>query len=113
MRISDCSSDVCSSDLDAGAAQIATRVAVEHALVIDIFGAEYEMAPAPGERRAERDVHPIARSVATGRDAGMGPDRETLQILFEQDVDHASDGARPPGREIGRASCRESVCPYG
>src|SRR3546814_9933712 len=56
------------------------------------------MAPAPGERRAERDVHPIARSVATGRDAGMGTDRETLQILFEQDVDHASAGARPPGR---------------
>src|SRR3546814_8153848 len=98
MRIRDWSSDVCASDL---------------ALVIDIFGAEYEMAPAPGERRAERDVHPIARSVATGRDAGMGTDRETLQILFEQDVDHASDGARPPGREIGRASCRESVCPYG
>src|SRR3546814_3430232 len=68
---------------DAGAAQIATRVAVEHALVIDIFGAEYEMAPAPGERRAERDVHPIARSVATGRDAGRSEEHTSeLQSLM-------------------------------
>src|SRR3546814_12214347 len=82
---------------DAGAAQIATRVAVEHALVIDIFGAEYEMAPAPGERRAERDVHPLARSVATGRDTGMGTDRETHQILFERRSEE-----RRVGKECGR-----------
>lgn len=84
---------------DARAAQVAARVAIGNAPVVDIFGTEDDVAPATGEPGAERKVQSIALAVAARRDAGLGAEREALQILFEQDIDDARDGeprTRPP-----------------
>src|SRR3546814_16221394 len=98
MRISDWSSDVCSSDLDlAGTNDLLDAQAV-----------------------AMRD--PSLEQVADGResDVGMRPDIRVAKLvgrqvqgagMIEEDErpDHA---ALPEGEEIGRASGRERVCQY-
>src|SRR3546814_8577110 len=93
MRISDWSSDVCSSDLDrcqivdvwlqlalpaadideAGAepwAVVATADA--DPLVLQIFGADHEMTRSAREARPERAVETIAEAVAARRNARLG-----------------------------------------
>src|SRR3546814_5001889 len=85
MRISDWSSDVCSSDL-------AQRVADRHDVELDgeAFGQRRWGRKLVGRERLERE--PLARQVRRGDDL---PRAVGL-----------------PGRQIGSASCRERVCQY-
>src|SRR3546814_10525353 len=86
MRISDWSSDVCSSDLHCGVFRV-DRLAA--------------MLPDIADGGGEHDV--AARRARVARD---------IFHLVEEDllrVDRKSGFAL----EIGRASCRESVCQYG
>src|SRR3546814_3427636 len=85
MRISDWSSDVCSSDLPAGGRLAGARGRMG-------FGAGAAARPlALGAARAgAAEEAEQARTLAVLAPAGMG-------------------GRRPP--QIGRASCRERVCP--
>src|SRR3546814_13210825 len=89
MRISDWSSDVCSSDLPALAGVAQER---RHP-ILDRCGAEYL-------RVAEGDQ---TRTLGVPVDLGFQRDRPEL-------IRGASGGSH--GLEIGRASCRERVCPY-
>src|SRR3546814_18077491 len=98
MRISDWSSDVCSSDLDAG------EVGVEDRLPVLV-------------------LHPHQQVVAG--DAGVvDQDRDRAELLADR-IDQRLDGAgfvdvepaavaagRGQALEIGRASCRARVCQY-
>src|SRR3546814_18052695 len=77
MRISDWSSDVCSSDLD--------PVALEH------------------------DLHPLSVLSLPVVEAGIGMRRHDTG--FVGSAAHGLVGGGTGG-EIGRASCRESVCQY-
>src|SRR3546814_15965462 len=96
MRISDWSSDVCSSDL---------------------------LTALAGKRgaHAERVEHPPARArhrrratIETGRQhmigiGGIDDDRrQTMRI--ERDAERTAD--QPAAQKIGRASCRERACQY-
>src|SRR3546814_6503583 len=84
MRISDWSSDVCSSDLGEGRGLLAVEVALE----------------AVADRLVQHDARP-AGAEDDGHLAGRGRDRiELHQRLAQRLV------------EIGRASCRERVCQY-
>src|SRR3546814_14948639 len=113
MRISDWSSDVCSSDLDArvrqhgflaeeqaaaGAAQFLQRIAEQQ-------------APGLGAAMIELDVVFVRQAVAAERvqrvrdAAGRGAHAEPEQ--------HRYRCRRFLVAEIGRASCRERGCTYG
>src|SRR3546814_2501193 len=88
MRISDWSSDVCSSDL------VRSR---------RVGGATYQV---PVEVRAERAQALAIRwliSAARARSENTMAARLSGELL---------DAANNRGNEIGRASCRERVCPY-
>src|SRR3546814_20167740 len=94
MRISDWSSDVCSSDLPRGD----RRDRVDGA---DALARSPDIAPGLGLARiAAAEIHRL--EVALGEIVGIEPrggDR-VAQVI-----------AVPPGEEeLGRASCRESVC---
>src|SRR3546814_13369424 len=116
MRISDWSSDVCSSDLTAGVEETILQAGV----------------PVLGERRADtRDRLPGEARVRIvderagedrreidARDTGTTAD-EALQAIVVAEVEHAVDheaqGVRiavQRRREIGRAACRARVCQY-
>src|SRR3546814_1766828 len=84
MRISDWSSDVCSSDLK--------QIVDAQALV-------------PGGK---------VGVVAAAGAAGVGEDEDALVIVHERGRLREIGGRRPvlDGKEIGRASCRERVCQY-
>src|SRR3546814_11734083 len=103
MRISDWSSDVCSSDLERDAARGEADLA-ELADAAEIGGAEEGR---PGRdlveaALAERLVHPEA---GEGRGLLAEPRRYVTRIDGEQ--------RRVVVDQIGRASCRERVCQYG
>src|SRR3546814_16550717 len=86
VRISDWSSDVCSSDLRARARR----------------------------HRAAEDRGVIERHVAIDRHARMFVDQHLFGI--SRQVEHLVDlsvADAQPRRQIGRASCRERVCQYG
>src|SRR3546814_8677345 len=93
MRISDWSSDVCSSDLGEDAAAEAHEDRNERS--------------AERERGQCLDDDPIIGSVAGG--AGQIPEEARDREQAEPGHQHAGDGARA---EIGRASCRERGCQY-
>src|SRR3546814_15942208 len=117
MRISDWSSDVCSSDL---------RIADLHALV-EARAADHAVRQAEGNE---------ALLELAGLRAGAHQDGDLLQVVVlvarDQRLDLLADEARlglavpqaaqaellallvlgPQRLEIGRASCRESVCQY-
>src|SRR3546814_11107396 len=96
MRISDWSSDVCSSDLNQAAA----------------------LAKLPGVRRVEPDRIMTASEAQSG--ATWGLDRVDQTALPLDDVyrypDNGGQGVNvyiiDTGIKIGRASCRERVCKY-
>src|SRR3546814_15213236 len=110
MRISDWSSDVCSSDLPRVQTDlpVADAVACEHigpdarvliAAVID------DPAGVDAGKRGRLEFDEIAGAHRDGEAAGtdVGP-------VMRADVDARHLGFRHI--QIGRASCRESVCPY-
>src|SRR3546814_16304685 len=110
MRISDWSSDVCSSDLDllALAGQLADADDDEQRGVFqtdDALVAERRDHAAEGDGADDVEQHLPHRQAE--REAGL------LQTLVHGEERAAHDlryvGA---GVEIGRASCRERVCPY-
>src|SRR3546814_11659655 len=106
MRMSDWSSDVCSSDLTTSAAADVVDVGeggIEHALVF----VPQRQAPGAVEDVLAGGQKFVAEVIVLGHQArGVAAER-----------DHAGAGARGDvdGRlrlEIGRASCRERVCQY-
>src|SRR3546814_9682808 len=86
MRISDWSSDVCSSDLDDGVTVVGIQVMVR-------AGAVFE------RRRA-------------GARLGLGLLRKSLQAEVGRATISVTKGQRGQLAQIGRASCRERVCKY-
>src|SRR3546814_3845748 len=88
MRISDWSSDVCSSDLHAAGRRI-----------LEAFGNRFERGIAEAGR-GQGDAEGHAVGTKTGRHRNS---RKPEQI------EEVGVGAEP---EIGRASCRERVCQY-
>src|SRR3546814_5792667 len=82
MRISDWSSDVCSSDLHIGTVALEQMLAAGCELVVNDLG---------------KGVSPLDRIVETEASYVMGVPTHAIDIL---------------GEEIGRASCRERVCQY-
>src|SRR3546814_3989380 len=85
MRISDCSSDVCSSDLR----------------LVDAVHLQRHLAE-PDDLRAQRTVGPTGRTEAFARQRlAPGADAATDQPARLQQL---------AAHEIGRASCRERVC---
>src|SRR3546814_3975135 len=96
MRISDWSSDVCSSDLELGA-RLADRLRGDDAdRLADVhLGAAGEVAPVAGAADAAYRLAHQRRADEDGVDAGT-LDLVDLVVL----------------NEIGRASCRERVCQY-
>src|SRR3546814_20303434 len=97
MRISDWSSDVCSSDLG-----------IRSALGVKVTGPDLR-----GISELTAQLEPILRGVA-GTRAVFG-DRLTGGRYIDVDIDRvrpAQSGVRAADIEIGRASCRERGCPY-
>src|SRR3546814_12623245 len=109
MRISDWSSDVCSSDLwqasggpvaEAENCRSAERAGKPRTWVAE----KLPSGPATGDGRAGR-AHGQEKALRAGRPAGRaghGPRRRWRARLSGNGV----------GQEIGRASCRESVCQH-
>src|SRR3546814_3939889 len=96
MRISDWSSDVCSSDLPVIAHPILDSEAGEPA--------KEEHHAALGKRRGGRKIFLAALLPHLGKDGGeVRPCLDFLAILVLR---------RREALEIGRASCRERVCQY-
>src|SRR3546814_9257316 len=85
MRISDWSSDVCSSDL---AAVVARAVEGER-----------------GDVAVAGDRGGVGAEVLAEIEAGVGRNRGRVHLRVAVDVGHLAE-------EIGRASCRERVCQY-
>src|SRR3546814_17708812 len=98
MRISYWSSDVCSSDLT-GPERRGYQRGSGHSLVLplrQLVWAEQTVLPAAGAECVDGFVHPI--------EAGQ---------QWREPAPALSLGPRAEDRrEIGRASCRERVCPY-
>src|SRR3546814_20911031 len=101
MRISDWSSDVCSSDLELGR----LLVAVTAGQVVRGQVAEIELAAAGWSQVAELGVQ---HQPALGHEPGF---QGHVVVRREVDVDRlAPVEAVAAGLEIGSASCRERVC---
>src|SRR3546814_15665761 len=95
MRISDWSSDVCSSDLAGLRSRHAARVALAEGAVL----VGHPLLEGVGEKAAERRA-------GTGQDAGD----EAEQRAAQAGAEGIDDIGQP--RKTGRASCRERVCQY-
>src|SRR3546814_16665806 len=106
MRISDWSSDVCSSDLPAAldfatAASLGCRFVTSFRAIVD------RARVAPGEWVAVHGCGGVGLSAIMIASA-MGA-KVVAVDLTEDKLDFAKAG----GAEIGQASCRERVCQYG
>src|SRR3546814_4586529 len=134
MRISDWSSDVCSSDLKPRILLLYgslrersfSRFAVEEAArLLILFGAEvriFDPADLPLPDQIKDDDHPAVHELREHAlwSEGMvwcSPERHgQITGIMKAQIDHLPlefGGMRPTqGRKIGSASCRERVCPY-
>src|SRR3546814_1484302 len=92
MRISDCSSDVCSSDL----------LAFHYVADFDRLVKTVHAALVPGAAFVFSIEHPV---LMASRQAGWKQHEDGSPLW---PVDHYA----VEGEQIGRASCRERVCPY-
>src|SRR3546814_15200287 len=98
MRISDWSSDVCSSDLDA------------HREAGEAEAHQEESARIEPEIGDVAGVHQVDQY---GHDEGQGADDVGARLGFgRQGFDLQLQLASATQNEIGRASCRERVCQY-
>src|SRR3546814_20700701 len=113
MRISDWSSDVCSSDLTIVAAHHAdkTRDRARLGLQPGQFQPDIEIFRAD----ANADHPPVTGGkMAISRASPRGASKATnfWSTATRSFSGSASAPACPPLRQTGRASCRERVCPY-
>src|SRR3546814_11518682 len=110
MRISDWSSDVCSSDLGRAAAEV-------------ILAQDEGFALVPGVAAADRQAEPVGEiegriaEYGKGRriDIGLGKGGQSRESVEDAHVEQ-SVGASVEiieAAQIGRASCRDRVCQYG
>src|SRR3546814_21175865 len=115
MRISDWSSDVCSSDLDT-VAQREDILAIEHDLPLGRVGERVplEILLRGQDRVVDEIVGDLGYEVGRRGCERQPADRIDVDLAFGADdtrfwhVDQRGQGAQ----QIGRASGRESVCPY-
>src|SRR3546814_4606188 len=102
MRISEWSSDVCSSDLD-----------VDDAIVLDHV--ELLEARVVSDRLCGIGIADDNETVHVEKIQSFGGDRR-VELTVHQGLDRGSrfesETAENPSAEIGRASCRERVCQY-
>src|SRR3546814_16721775 len=107
MRISDWSSDVCSSDLAAKGRSLERTQSEESSIMTYDFW-YWDGIPGRGEfvRLALEAGHIPYRECARAADA----DEDTL--IADMARARIDPPFAPPYLEIGRASCRERVCPY-
>src|SRR3546814_8743464 len=103
MRISDCSSDVCSSDLAGGNA-------VDNMIQSGLQGVDFVVANTDAQALALNPAETriqLGLKITQGLGAGSRPEigRAAAEETMEQ-LEGALDGAH----KIGRASCRERVC---
>src|SRR3546814_15473842 len=110
MRISDWSSDVCSSDLllrDAGEllALDALDLGGGKGGVLDHIREQIERRRQIRARRVDADIGAIR--IRAGRNVGTEPPLRFGELAGTQGL-----GALVHHPQIGRASCRASVCPY-
>src|SRR3546814_15543009 len=106
MRISDWSSDVCSSDLDRlvlAVPPLLGRAAGRVALDDEELGLRRIAFLAVRQLAGQRGD--VERALAPGQLA-----RLARRLARGGRLDHLADDA--PGLQIGRASCRERVCQY-
>src|SRR3546814_19124954 len=107
MRISDWSSDVCSSDLERDRAEPVVGVN-EHAIARfyheSLVRRAFEVVDDAGSGMAERE---IVRRRLGGRIDGVEGERGIVLLKHL-----APDQRERHADQIGRASCRERVCPY-
>src|SRR3546814_16867686 len=111
MRISDWSSDVCSSDLASAADLEAAQVAIVGEVArtyFDLRGLQERLRVARENADNQRET---LRLVDARLDAGRGTGFDTARARAQLET----TSARLPALEapeIGRASCRASVCRY-
>src|SRR3546814_16711811 len=98
MRISDWSSDVCSSDLLAAQVANHRQDGVAGTIQVGRLGAAHDQVHTVAARRAV---------IGIGADVGL---REAVLDLAERPGEDTLD---QPRTEIGRASCRERVWQFG
>src|SRR3546814_13195905 len=114
MRISDWSSDVCSSDL-IGERSGARRVRRPHAqpILVEGQGADIGAVAPEGVEIAIPRLAP-ADEIEPELEGRAGAADEVVLVDPEQLVEVAQRRTRrlADADEIGRASCRERVCPY-
>src|SRR3546814_13982808 len=114
MRISDWSSDVCSSDLlrirEAGGPHELERRARRRRLFVGI---------GDGEHRRHRTGHPKLVEIGIADELYRVPRRPARREVADrvtanvESIGHDLPDVRQPGlTQSGGASCRESVCPY-
>src|SRR3546814_19893517 len=100
MRISDWSSDVCSSDL--GEIAIAKRIEAGREMMIGgICESPLTMRALVAWRDQPKEGGILLRDVID------------LEATYGAETDPSAAAAAPAGDELGRSSCRESVCQYG
>src|SRR3546814_6609048 len=104
MRISDWSSDVCSSDLVAQFDEERARFEIKHLKI--------GLARKSGQTNAEFEVNPqTTLTKITSQILSEGEQRALALAGFLSEV-ALTEGSGPIIVEIGRASCRECRCQY-
>src|SRR3546814_1926630 len=101
MRISDWSSDVCSSDL--AAARGVDDVGIDP---VDVLGFDLEASACAGQEVGQEDVARANEFLQNGSRFGHLERKTDTALSPVRAVDRRS-------KQIGRASCRERVCQYG
>src|SRR3546814_1092244 len=118
MRISDWSSDVCSSDLNAGPGRTDAYATGRRGLPAETLAYVRQIAPELGASDGPSSVPAPALAAPGWRDASLFAARPQVTDTAETRTVAAptlrNEAAPPPVRtmQIGRASCRERVCQY-
>src|SRR3546814_8943369 len=121
MRISDWSSDVCSSDLKAVYRRLGCPVRPGSAVFLDVLARARDAGAAPPApqhlypalvealRAQRQSMSDLENEPILSVDGAYATPRATLVALRPP---RCLQEALPVVREIGRASCRERVCQY-
>src|SRR3546814_12522465 len=99
MRISDWSSDVCSSDLDESG-------------VSANFGVTSSTRENGGKKPASAGGKPSGGKYDATSGGGKPGKHDSSSNDKKPDKPQSSSGDKKPRKQIGRASCRERVCQY-